>query len=57
MNVVVTIFYAIAGCYLIGLLVFAIIKHVRSKKQSAELKKTLDNECVEEETSNIESKE
>ena len=44
MNVAVTIFYAIACAWLVGLTGFAIYKRVKLKKKSKEIKKELDDE-------------
>lgn len=33
MNIAVTIFYIIAGCYLLGMGVFVLVKHIKAKKK------------------------
>lgn len=44
MNVVVTVFYALCGAWIIALTVFAIIKKVKFNKAKKKLKKEVEND-------------
>ena len=47
MNIAVTIFYALAGAWIVVLTTFAIVKKIKMKKEQKKVKEQLENEREE----------